>query len=52
MIKRVNLKSVKDCWWWFVNGCWITGGVIGLGLGTDYLAQYVQRDDIAQEGSA
>ncbi|KAI1275727.1 4-hydroxybenzoate polyprenyl transferase family protein [Xylaria sp. FL0933] len=40
MIKKVNLKSVKDCWWWFVNGCWITGGAISLGLGTDYLIQY------------
>lgn len=45
MIKRVNLKSVKDCWWWFVNGCWITGGVIGMGLAADYLVQYAQRDD-------
>ncbi|KAI1489593.1 4-hydroxybenzoate polyprenyl transferase family protein [Biscogniauxia mediterranea] len=44
MIKRVNLKSVKDCWWWFVNGCWITGGVISLGLGADYIVRYV-RDD-------
>ncbi|KAL2257249.1 hypothetical protein VTK26DRAFT_430 [Humicola hyalothermophila] len=45
MIKRVNLKSVKDCWWWFVNGCWITGGVITLGLGADYLVRYTQRDE-------
>ncbi|OAQ97858.1 hypothetical protein LLEC1_00010 [Akanthomyces lecanii] len=37
MIKRVNLKSVQDCWWWFVNGCWITGGVISTGLAADYL---------------
>ncbi|TEA22740.1 4-hydroxybenzoate polyprenyltransferase [Colletotrichum sidae] len=42
MIKRVNLKSVKDCWWWFCNGCWLTGGVIGLGLAADYAARYVQ----------
>ncbi|KAI1438594.1 4-hydroxybenzoate polyprenyl transferase family protein [Xylaria sp. CBS 124048] len=41
MIKRVNLKSVKDCWWWFVNGCWITGGAISLGLGADYLIRYL-----------
>ncbi|KAI0555707.1 4-hydroxybenzoate polyprenyl transferase family protein [Xylaria curta] len=41
MIKKVNLKSVKDCWWWFVNGCWITGGVISFGLGADYLIQYL-----------
>ncbi|KAK4251617.1 UbiA prenyltransferase family-domain-containing protein [Corynascus novoguineensis] len=40
MIKRVNLKSVKNCWWWFVNGCWITGGVITLGLAADYLVRY------------
>ncbi|KAM3550771.1 hypothetical protein MY1884_008072 [Beauveria asiatica] len=37
MIKRVNLKSVQNCWWWFVNGCWITGGVISTGLAADYL---------------
>ena len=42
MIKRVNLKSVKDCWWWFVNGCWITGGTIGLGLAADYAIRYSQ----------
>ncbi|KAL2174340.1 UbiA prenyltransferase family-domain-containing protein [Thermothelomyces heterothallicus CBS 202.75] len=44
MIKRVNLKSVKDCWWWFVNGCWITGGVITLGLAADYLVRYAESD--------
>ncbi|GAW15065.1 hypothetical protein ANO14919_044740 [Xylariales sp. No.14919] len=44
MIKKVNLKSVKDCWWWFVNGCWITGGAISLGLGADYLIQYLAND--------
>ncbi|EAQ86757.1 hypothetical protein CHGG_08010 [Chaetomium globosum CBS 148.51] len=45
MIKRVNLKSVKDCWWWFVNGCWITGGAVTLGLTADYLVRYAERDD-------
>ncbi|KAI1471681.1 putative para-hydroxybenzoate-polyprenyltransferase Coq2 [Daldinia caldariorum] len=44
MIKRVNLKSVKDCWWWFVNGCWITGGAISLGLGIDYLLKYADNE--------
>ncbi|CCC07304.1 hypothetical protein SMACR_02313 [Sordaria macrospora] len=44
MIKKVNLKSVKDCWWWFVNGCWITGGVISLGLATDYLLNYYEQE--------
>jgi 4-hydroxybenzoate polyprenyltransferase len=44
MIKRVNLKSVKDCWWWFVNGCWITGGTISLGLAAEYAARYSKRN--------
>ncbi|KAI8958179.1 putative para-hydroxybenzoate-polyprenyltransferase Coq2 [Daldinia sp. FL1419] len=44
MIKKVNLKSVKDCWWWFVNGCWITGGAISFGLGVDYLLKYAEDD--------
>ncbi|KAH8677698.1 UbiA prenyltransferase family-domain-containing protein [Xylariales sp. PMI_506] len=49
MIRRVNLKSVQDCWWWFVNGCWITGGVISLGLGADYLAKYLESDEKGAE---
>ncbi|CAK7216836.1 Para-hydroxybenzoate--polyprenyltransferase, mitochondrial precursor (PHB:polyprenyltransferase) [Sporothrix bragantina] len=40
MIKRVKLESVKNCWWWFVNGCLMTGGAISLGLGADYLVRY------------
>ena len=39
MIWKVDLKSVKDCWWWFTNGCWLTGGGIALGLGGDYVAR-------------
>ncbi|KAF2467138.1 4-hydroxybenzoate polyprenyl transferase [Lindgomyces ingoldianus] len=39
MIWRVNLKDVKDCWWWFKNGCWLTGGGIALGLVGEYFAQ-------------
>ncbi|KAJ0167514.1 4-hydroxybenzoate polyprenyltransferase, mitochondrial [Colletotrichum tanaceti] len=51
MIKRVDLKSVKDCWWWFINGCWITGGVVSLGLATDYTLRYVQeeREDVESQ---
>ena len=44
MIKKVNLKNVRDCWWWFAKGCLITGGVISSGLGLDYMVRYVQRD--------
>lgn len=39
MIYKVKLKDVKNCWWWFVNGCWITGGTISAGLGLDYALQ-------------
>ncbi|PGG98314.1 4-hydroxybenzoate polyprenyl transferase [Blastomyces parvus] len=39
MIWKVKLKDVGDCWWWFKNGCWITGGGITLGLLGEYLAQ-------------
>ncbi|KAL7942271.1 prenyltransferase [Trichoderma barbatum] len=42
MIKRVNLKSVKNCWWWFVNGCWITGGVISIGMAADYASRSLE----------
>ncbi|KAF4507016.1 hypothetical protein G6O67_005693 [Ophiocordyceps sinensis] len=45
MIKRVNLKSVQDCWWWFVNGCWITGGTISTGLVADYLIRRAADTD-------
>ncbi|KAL2000564.1 hypothetical protein VTN02DRAFT_2930 [Thermoascus thermophilus] len=41
MILRVQLKDVKNCWWWFKNGCWFTGGGITLGLLGEYLAQYL-----------
>lgn len=47
MIKRVNLKSVKDCWWWFVNGCWITGGAIAAGLAIDYGVRYTGEEEVS-----
>jgi len=49
MIKKVNLKDVKNCWWWFVNGCWLTGGVIAGGMGVEYLVQ--NRGDGETSGS-
>lgn len=51
MIKKVNLKSVKDCWRWFVNGCWLTGGVISAGLGAEYLVQYSKRYATKEEAT-
>ncbi|PWY93832.1 4-hydroxybenzoate polyprenyl transferase [Aspergillus sclerotioniger CBS 115572] len=39
MIWKVQLKDVRDCWWWFKNGCLFTGGSITLGMLLDYVAQ-------------
>lgn len=44
MIWRVNLKNVKDCWWWFVNGALITGGVISFGLLGDYAVRKSEEE--------
>lgn len=43
MIRRVNLKSAKNIWWWFCNGCWMTGGVICIGLAVDYGIKYTRE---------
>ncbi|KAL9100559.1 MAG: hypothetical protein Q9163_004081 [Psora crenata] len=37
MIWKVNLKAVGNCWWWFKNGVWYTGGGIASGLLAEYL---------------
>jgi 4-hydroxybenzoate polyprenyltransferase len=56
MIRRVNLKDVKDCWWWFKNGAWFTGGGIALGLTGEYLAQlfgwYGEESPLGEESVA
>ncbi|PYH43913.1 4-hydroxybenzoate octaprenyltransferase [Aspergillus saccharolyticus JOP 1030-1] len=36
MIWRVNLRDSQNCWWWFSNGFWWTGGAIGMGLLAEY----------------
>ncbi|KAI9735002.1 MAG: Para-hydroxybenzoate--polyprenyltransferase, mitochondrial precursor (PHB:polyprenyltransferase) [Cirrosporium novae-zelandiae] len=52
MIKKVNLDSVSDCWYWFRRGAWYTGGVISGGLFLDYLLKwmgmYVKEEDEEQ----
>ncbi|KAK3714160.1 Para-hydroxybenzoate--polyprenyltransferase, mitochondrial precursor (PHB:polyprenyltransferase) [Vermiconidia calcicola] len=40
MIRKVDLKSVEDCWGWFKRGAWFTGGAISMGLLGEYLARY------------
>lgn len=41
MIWKVQLKNVKNCWWWFKNGCLLTGGGITLGLLAEYAMQHL-----------
>lgn len=48
MIWKVQLDNVQDCWWWFKNGCLLTGGAITLGMFCEYLAQLLglyQQDE-------
>lgn len=44
IIRRVDLKDPKNCWWWFKNGSWLTGGIISLGLFGDYLYRKARED--------
>lgn len=44
IIRRVKLKDVKDCWWWFKNGAWLTGGTISLGLLGDCVYRRTQAE--------
>ena len=44
IIWRVRLKEVGNCWWWFKNGVWFTGGGIAVGLLGDYLVKIYQAE--------
>ena len=43
MIWKVRLKEVSDCWWWFRNGAWLTGGGIASGMLTEYMLNSEQE---------
>jgi 4-hydroxybenzoate polyprenyltransferase len=49
MIRRVNLKDPKDCWWWFLKGAWFTGGAISLGLAGEYVTHLLGWYDESEE---
>lgn len=48
MIWRVRLSDVKNCWWWFIYGCLITGGTISAGLFIDYAQRYRSKESFGQ----
>ncbi len=50
MIGRVDLKDVRDCWWWFRYGCWFTGGGIAAGLFWDYVAKLLESSETVDHG--
>ena len=50
MIWRVRLKEVANCWWWFRNGAWFTGGGIALGLLGDYYLRASAVGDTSDRG--
>ena len=41
MIAQVDLQDSQNCWWWFSNGFWYTGGLMTSGLVLEYLYQKV-----------
>jgi len=45
----VKLRDVKNCWWWFKNGAWFTGGGITLGLMGEYFAQMLGLYEVERE---
>ncbi len=36
MVWSVDLEKPEECWWWFKNGCWYTGGAIASGFMLEY----------------
>lgn len=40
IVRKVNLRSVRDCAKWFRKGAWLTGGVISAGMFGDYLYRH------------
>ena len=49
MIWKVKLKDVSNCWWWFKNGAWFTGGGVAAGLLGDYLLRVYENSADAKE---
>ena len=43
MIWKVRLTEVSNCWWWFRNGAWLTGGGIAGGMLAEYMLTSEQR---------
>ena len=51
MIWNVRLKEVSNCWWWFRNGAWFTGGGVAGGMLAEYLLDPKQRTEATGSNS-
>ncbi|CAF9918877.1 MAG: Para-hydroxybenzoate--polyprenyltransferase, mitochondrial precursor (PHB:polyprenyltransferase) [Alectoria fallacina] len=51
MIWKVRLKEVNNCWWWFRNGAWLTGGGIAGGMLAEYVLNSEQKIEAAGSNS-
>lgn len=51
MIWKVRLTEVSNCWWWFRNGAWFTGGGIAGGMLTEYLLNSEQKLEVTDSDS-
>lgn len=43
MIWKVRLNEISNCWWWFTNGAWLTGGGIAGGMLAEYVLNSPQK---------
>ena len=52
MIWSVRLKDVANCWWWFRNGAWLTGGGIAGGMLAEYIfSRKIERKESKRDES-
>lgn len=51
MIWKVRLKEISNCWWWFRNGAWLTGGGIAGGMLAEYMLNLEQKTKGTGSGS-
>jgi 4-hydroxybenzoate polyprenyltransferase len=45
IVRKVDLRDVRDCAMWFRKGAWLTGGVISAGMLGDYLYRWAIEEE-------
>ena len=49
IVRKVDLRDVRDCAKWFRKGAWLTGGVISAGMLGDYLYRWSNEYHVEDE---